>query len=192
MKEHILSMSFGKDSTAMLLMMIEKKEKIHSAMYYDTEREFPEIKNHAKKLIADTKIECHVVRDWIGIDFWHNRYGKPHPSGGWCVARKRNACNKYTSLMHKDNPEIVECIGYSVDEEKRAAKISKKWEVRFPLIEWGITEKMALEVCYDNGYFFDGIYDWMPSKRVSCYDCPKQGKKDVAAIKEHHPELFIK
>ena len=67
---------------------------------------------------------------------------------------------------------------------------NKKWPVRFPPIEWDITEKMALEYCYDHGYFFDGIYDWMPSKRVSCYDCPKQGAKDWAAIKEHHPELL--
>ena len=50
MLEYIPSLSFGKDSTAMLLMMLEKNEPIHSVLYFDTERDFPEIKNHAKKI----------------------------------------------------------------------------------------------------------------------------------------------
>jgi len=196
MLEYIPSVSFGKDSTAMLLMMIEKNEPIHSVMYFNTEREFPEILVHAKKLIADTstKVKFQTVRHWAGFDFLEARYGRPHPSGGWCAGRKGDVCNKYLRLMLKDNPDIVECIGYSANEQKRADKLlkskKKKWPLRFPLIEWGITEKMALEYCYDHGYRFSGVYDWMPSKRVSCYDCPKQSKADFAAIKEHHPELI--
>lgn len=190
MIKYIPSISFGKDSTAMLLMMIERNEPIHSALYFDTEREFPEIRTHAKRLITDTGVKFQTVRHWAGFDFLEARYGRPHPCGGWCVGRKTEGCNKYLRLILKDNPDIVECIGYSADEQKRADKISKKWPVRFPLIELGITGKMALEYCYDHGYFFDGIYDWMPSKRVSCYNCPKQSKKDWMAIKEHHPELI--
>ena len=190
MLEYIPSISFGKDSTAMLLMMIEHNESIHSVLWFDTEREFPEIRTHAAKVVSDTGVKLQVVRHWAGFDFLEDRYGRPHPSGGWCTAAKRDCCNKYIRLMRKDNPDIVECIGYSADEQKRADKMSKKWPVRFPLIEWGITEKMALEYCYDHGYFFGGIYDWMPSKRVSCYNCPKQGPKDWAAILKHHPELF--
>ena len=190
MIEYIPSISFGKDSTAMLLMMLERNESIHSVLWFDTEREFPEIKKHAIKLISDVNVKFQTVRHWAGFDFLEARYGRPHPSGGWCAAAKRDCCNKYIRLMRKDNPNIIECIGYSVDEQSRADKMLKKWSVRFPLIEWGITEKMALEYCYDKKYDFEGIYDWMPSKRVSCYDCPKQTKKDLEAIKLHHPELF--
>jgi len=192
MLEYIASVSFGKDSTAMLLMMLERKEPIHSVLYFDTEREFPEIRAHAKKLIADTGVRFQPVRHWAGFDFLEARYGRPHPSGGWCAATKRNTCKNYMRLMLKDNPDTVECIGFSADEQKRADKMrkTKKWPVRFPLIEWGMTEKMALEYCYDHGYFFDGIYDWMPSKRVSCYDCPKQSEADWIAIKKHHPDLL--
>ena len=176
----------------MLLMMIEEKEPIHSVLYFDTEREFPEIREHMKKVIDNTGIDVQVVRHWVGFDFLEKRYGVAHKSGGWCAAAKRDCCNKYLRLMLKDDPEIIECIGFSVDEKKRAAKINKKWPVRFPLIEWKVTEEMALQYCYDKGYDFGGIYEWMPSKRVSCYDCPKQSKADFEAIRENHPELVIK
>jgi len=175
-----------------MLMMIERQESIHSVLYFDTEREFPEIIKHREKLITDlTEIEFVKVRHYLGFDFLEKRYGRPHPSGGWCTARKTSECNKYVRLILNDNPNVIECIGFSADEEKRANKIQKKWPVRFPLIEWGITEDDALQYCYDKGYDFGGIYEWMPSKRVSCYDCPKQTPADWEAIKKWHPELLM-
>lgn len=189
---NIISMSFGKDSTAMLLKMIERKESIHSILWFDTERDFTEILKHAQKLIRNTGIDLITVRDYIGFNFWEKRYGKAHPSGGWCTALKRNACNKYIRLMLKDNPNMIECIGYTTDELKRAEKTTKakKWNVRYPLIEYRMSEKDCLEYCYSKGYDFGNIYNWMPSQRVSCYDCPKQSKADWIAIKKYHPELF--
>jgi len=191
---YIVSMSFGKDSTAMLEMMIERNEPIYSAMWFDTEWDFPEIRKHAEKVIHNTGINLQVIRHWAGFRFLEKRYGAPHGAGGWCVARKTRGCNRYMRLMVKDNPDIIECIGFTTDEMKRAERLSKnknkKWPVRFPLIEWGISEKDALEYCYSKGYDFGGIYDWMPSKRVSCWKCPKQSKADWAAIRKHHPELF--
>ena len=189
---YIPSVSFGKDSTAMLLMMLEHGENIHSVLYFDTEREFPEIIIHREKLIKDTGVEFQPVRHWAGFNFLQKRYGDAHASGGWCTAAKRDCCNKYVKLMLKDNPNIIECIGFSYDEKHRAERIlkSKKWTVRFPLIEWKITEEDALKYCYSKGYDFGGIYNWMPSKRVSCYDCPKQSKADWKAIRKYHPELL--
>jgi len=190
---NIVSFSGGKDSTAMLLIMLEKGENVHSVLWFDTERDFVEILNHIQLLKKHLpQIRFITVRDYLGFDFWKERYGEAHPSGGWCTALKRNACNKYVNLIKHDYPDIIECIGFSADEEKRANKINKQWKIRFPLIEWGITEKDALEYCYAKGYNFDGIYNWMPSKRVSCYDCPKQSKKDFIAIKKYHPELLSK
>jgi 3'-phosphoadenosine 5'-phosphosulfate sulfotransferase (PAPS reductase)/FAD synthetase len=191
MIQYVPSVSFGKDSTAMLLMMLVRKEPIHSVLFFDTERDFPEIREHTKKLVAETGIKLQVVRHWAGFDFLQERNGPPHPSGGWCAAAKRDCCNKYMRLMRKDNPEIVECIGYAADEQRRAEHLlhAKKWPVRFPLIEWGVTSAQALKYCYAQGYDFGEIYDWMPSQRVSCYGCPKQTPADLTAIALHHPEL---
>jgi hypothetical protein len=188
-KKYIVSFSGGKDSTAMLLKMLENKEPIHSVLYFDTEREFPEIKEHIEQ-IKYLPIKFVTVRHWAGFDFLQQRYGKAHGSGGWCVAAKRDCCNKYMRLMLKDNPRLIECIGFSYDEKNRAKNIDKKWSVRFPLIEYKMTGKDALLYCKKKGYLFGGIYDWMPSQRVSCYDCPKKRKSDFEAIKKYHPELI--
>ena len=43
---HIVSFSGGKDSTAMLLMMIEKKMQIDEIIFCDTTVEFPQMIEH--------------------------------------------------------------------------------------------------------------------------------------------------
>lgn len=190
---NIISFSGGKDSTAMLLMMIERKEPIHSVVWFDTERDFPEILKHIEKLKNNfPEIKFVTIRHWVGFDFLEQRYGGAHKSGGWCTAAKRDCCNKYVRFIIKDNPDKIvnECIGFASDEETREAKYGKKWNIRYPLQEYGITEVEALEYCYSKGYDFGGIYDWMPSKRVSCFDCPKQSKGDWCAIRKYHPELL--
>ena len=46
---NIVSFSGGKDSTAMLLMMIEKGMKIDKVIFCDTGAEFPQMYEHIKK-----------------------------------------------------------------------------------------------------------------------------------------------
>ncbi len=192
---NVISFSGGKDSTAMLLAMIERNEPIHSVIWFDTEREFPEILCHIGKIQKDTHVPFFTLRHWIGFNFLEDRYGAPHKSGGWCTAAKRDCCNKYMRLVVKDHAKleppitINECVGFAADETHRDAEYGKKWPVRFPLQEYGMSEADCLEYCYSKGYDFGGIYNWMPSKRVSCYDCPKQTKADWCAIEQHHPEL---
>jgi len=183
----IVSFSGGKDSTAMLLMMLERGEEIHSAMWFDTERDFPEIIEHIWLVQKHIGVKIWRLRHWIGFDFLRERYGPAHKAGGWCAAAKRDCCNRYVRLIRKDHPDIVECIGFAKGEEKRAKKVAanKTWPLRFPLIEWGISEDAALEYCYAQGYRFGEIYEWMPSKRVSCYDCPKQSDADREAVQRH-------
>jgi len=182
---YVVSFSGGKDSTAMLHMMLEREMNIHSVMWFDTERDFPEILQHIEQVKKRTNLKFIRLRHWIGFDFLRERHGPPSTAGGWCAATKRDNCNKYMRLMRKDHPGIVEAVGFSANEKKRSLGKTintKPWKVIFPLLDWGVTEKDALNYCYSLGYDFGGIYDWMPSQRVSCYDCPKQSKADKEAI----------
>ena len=43
---NVISLSGGKDSTAMLHMMLERGESVHSAVFFDTGWEFPEMEAH--------------------------------------------------------------------------------------------------------------------------------------------------
>ena len=194
---NVLSFSGGKDSTAMLLSMLERNERIHSVVWFDTEREFPEIRENIEDVVKYTGVRFQRIRHWAGFDFMEERYGPPHKSGGWCTAAKRDCCNRYMRMASKDiardGGNFAECIGFAFDEGDRVkgGVVSKSWQVRFPLIEYKLTEANCLSLCKSKGFCFGGIYDWMPSKRVSCYDCPKQSKADWCAIEKHHPELIL-
>lgn len=48
--EHIISFSGGKDSTAMLLMMLENNMPIDEIIFCDTGKEFPQMYDHIEKV----------------------------------------------------------------------------------------------------------------------------------------------
>jgi 3'-phosphoadenosine 5'-phosphosulfate sulfotransferase (PAPS reductase)/FAD synthetase len=116
-----------------------------------------------------------------------SRWGWPHKSGGWCVARKTQTCNKAIRALKG----TVECIGYTINEKHRAEKpslLEKKWQVRFPLIEEGWTSTDALDFCKDLEYDWGGLYEHF--SRVSCFCCPKAEKTRVSTLEKHFPELY--
>ena len=53
-KLHVVSFSGGKDSTAMLLRMIEEDYPIDIILYCDTGLEFPEMEEHIYKVEMDS------------------------------------------------------------------------------------------------------------------------------------------
>ena len=48
--ENVISFSGGKDSTAMLLMMLEKNMPIDEIIFCDTGKEFPQMYDHIDKV----------------------------------------------------------------------------------------------------------------------------------------------
>lgn len=186
-KKIIASSSFGKDSTAMIHLMLEHNEQIDGLIYFESGWDFPQMEAHIKKVEKNTGIKTIRVRYYRHFDELLGRYGWPHPSGGWCVDRKTTTCNK----IFKGLNGTIECIGYTTDELHRTQRPTlqrKKWKVRFPLIEYGYTEKKALEYCYSLGYDWDGLYEIF--NRVSCFCCPKAGKKRIDKLRLNFPELY--
>ena len=66
----VISLSGGKDSTATALMMVEKGEKIHSAVFFDTGWEFPSMYDHLDKLEAMVDFPIVRLKPDIGFDHW--------------------------------------------------------------------------------------------------------------------------
>lgn len=111
--------------------------------------------------------------------------GWPQWNGRWCTGFKVNCLSSFAKPILNG----VHCIGYAKDEEKRSF-LNRTSAMRFPLIEWGVTEKEALEYCYSKGYDWGGLYNIFP--RVSCYCCPLQGDKELSNLRTHFPELWQK
>ena len=205
MKNNIISLSGGKDSTAMLLMMLEKKEPIHSVVFFDTGWEFPEMRTHIKKLEKYTGIEFVMLKPDKSFDYLLNDapvkkrggenagkihrfgYGWPAPLRRWCTRLKINAIEKY----YRSQEDFKSCIGFAADEARRAPIIhKKKWPERYPLIEYDVSETEALKYCCDRGFDWGGLYELFG--RVSCFCCPLQRLGELRNIRKHRPELWNK
>lgn len=201
MNKNIISLSGGKDSTAMFLLMLEKNEPIHSVVFFDTGWEFPEMIEHVDKLEKYTGIE--IVRLKYKYSFYYmlnekpvksNKNGKIRQGNGWssmfrrwCTGRKLGELKKYL----KQQKDFTCCIGFAADEVKRIPIKSKnKWPERYPLIEYDISEDEALQYCYGHGFDWGGLYKLFG--RVSCYCCPLQRIGELKNLRKHKPELWAK
>jgi len=207
-KNQIVSLSGGKDSTAMLLMMLERGELVHSAIFFDTGWEFPEMYPHIERVEAETGIEVVRLKPKRSFRYWLyerpvraskgpqkgqvHRIGNgwPSPLRRWCTREKTHAIRRYL----KSIPDSVSCIGFAADEAHRATGSAnmqaENGEVKFPLIEWGVTESEALQYCLDRGYDWGGLYDVF--HRVSCFCCPLQRLSELRKLREHFPNLWAR
>ena len=177
----IINLSGGKDSTALLRMAIDRGLRIHSAVFFDTGWEFPQMYKHLNKLEQDVNVP--IIRLSPKRDFEEelriNRW--PSIKRKWCTRRKINAINKYVNKY-----DGMSLIGFAVDEQRRVKESNKK--ALYPLIKWGVTEKDALAYCLSKGYSWGGLYNHFD--RVSCFCCPLKKILDYRNIRRHYPELW--
>jgi len=110
--------------------------------------------------------------------------GWPSKTRRWCTREKVDTIDYFC----KPIPNVVQCIGYTADENRTVFK--PKFQTRFPLQEWGITEADALQYCYNIGYHWGGLYKLF--KRASCYCCPLQRVGELKNLRKHYPELWQK
>ena len=197
---NIVSLSGGKDSTAMLLMMLEKEIPVDRIICVDTTKEFPQMYEHIKKvqaMIEPLKIE--VVK--IDFDYFFffleimrgaNKgkvgYGWTGARGRWCTHLKVAAINKIIKKI-PNAPNTVDFVGIAYDEVKRAEKkYIKEKNARLPLVEWQITERQALDYCYSKGLDWGGLYEKF--HRVSCWCCPLSRIGSLRTLYNNFPELW--
>lgn len=200
-QKNIVSFSGGKDSTAMLLLMIEKNIKIDEIIFLDTGMEFPAMYQHIKQVERFIDRSITILRaeksfEYMMLDYEKQRgknkgqkgYSWPDFRNRWCTSYlKKQVIKKYLK-KYKDY-EIVEFHGIAVDEVKRLEKNNEK-NVRYPLAEWNITEKEALEYCYNKGFNWDGLYNNFD--RVSCWCCPLKNLKELKTLYLKYPILWDK
>lgn len=200
---HAVSLSGGKDSTALLLMMIEKGMPIDAVVCADPGMEFPEMYEHLAKvdelLFRERGLHVRYLRNPEGFEYlmlerpverseeWNHilppyGYGWPGMGKRWCTSElKTKLINKEVNRL-KAEKNALHYVGIAADEEWRC-----KNEV-YPLVEWGITEAEALQYCYNRGFDWGGLYEIY--HRCSCWCCPLQRIDELRKLRKHHPELW--
>lgn len=202
-----MSFSGGKDSTAMLHMMLERGEDVTEIVWFDTGWEFPAMYEHVGKV--EQNIGRAVTRLYPNkpFDYWlmdreviartgehkgqlHRKgYGWASLGRRWCTAKKRDT---FATWCNRNFPQSAVCVGFAADEAGRAEKDGqvKKYKGgwRYPLIEWGVSEAEALAYCKRLGYDWGGLYDIFP--RVSCYCCPLKSLPELRSLRKHFPGLW--
>ena len=200
--KYIASVSFGKDSLAMLLMLLEKEMPLDEVVFYDTGMEFKAIYNirdKVKLLLQEKNIKFVELKP--EYDFEYKMFDKPVKKrngtigkgyswcGGvcrWGTTDKLRAIEKYTQGNY-------EYIGIAGDEIKRINKERKPNKI-MPLVEWGMTEADCLEYCYNHGYDWveDGIDLYSVLDRVSCWCCANKNLKELKNYYVYLPTYWEK
>ena len=192
---NVVQFSGGKDSTAMLLMMLEKNMPIDDIIFCDTGKEFPQVYEHIEKVNkyiggGITVLRAKKTYDYYMFEHVKTRgknkgkmgYGWPDMVRRWCTSRLKELPQK----DYMKGKEYLSYIGIAYDEPKRHQNIPDN--VIHPLFDWGITEKMALEYCYEKGFDWGGLYEHFD--RLSCWCCPLKNKKELEIIYKDYPELW--
>lgn len=197
-KLYVASLSGGKDSTAMVLRLIEEHWPLDLILFCDTGLEFPQMYDHVRKVeqaVPVPVVWLKAERDFEYYMFHHTPKRKPGstyegktgmswagPKNRWCTSvLKIRVIDRYLSRLQEDY-EIVQYIGIAADEPGRVK------EFCYPLMEWGMTEKDCLEYCYERGYDWGGLYGLFD--RVSCWCCPLQGLEGLRTLRRKFPGLW--
>lgn len=207
MYKYIASISFGKDSLAMLLLLIKNKYNIDEVIFYDTGMEFQAIydtRDKVKKLLeklgikyTELKPEIPFIDKMLNIEV-HKRDGSIQFGYGLCGGRcrwgtteKNKTIEKY--LKEQYGQDYKEFLGIACDETVRIEK-ERNGHKLLPLLDWKMTEQDCLEYCYNSGFYWEenGVRLYDALDRVSCWCCGNKNKKELENMRVYLPQYYLK
>lgn len=212
---YLLSLSGGKDSTAMLIEWLERHKTdpenypLHEVMYCDTGIEFLQMQQHIDKLekiVAKANVKFTRLKSDRSFEYMFFDYvpkhkdpklrgikGKSWPSSTirWCTCElKRKVINQHLRELQKKY-NVIQLVGLAADETYRLSRPNNKNRShKHPLVEWEWTEEDCLKYCYSKGFDWGGLYEIF--HRVSCWCCPLKSLDELRALRKHFPELWSK
>ncbi|GAB4499009.1 MAG: phosphoadenosine phosphosulfate reductase family protein [Anaerolineales bacterium] len=186
---HILSLSGGKDSTALAIYMRERVPEMEY-VFCDTEKELPETYDYLARLEAYLGKKITVLKhDGQGFDELLKMRGNFLPSAQvrWCTEHlKIKPFEK-----HIGNDLTISYIGIRADEPHRKGYISTKPNIipRYPFIEDGLRKADITRILEESGLGLPAYYEWR--SRSGCYFCFFQQRIEWLGLLENHPNLYL-
>lgn len=185
----IVCFSGGKDSTAMLIHLIETGSQIDEILYIDVgDWIWKSAKEHLKLVKEKLDVDITVLDVSDELQKGFERWGFPSFINRWCTGVKRIAMRDYLREKYP-NDKIVQYIGYCSDEEKRSSRdLYSTGDTEYPLIDANITTDDALKICEDYGFDFGGVYEH--HDHFNCWLCHLQRKSELYEVFKRYPNLW--
>lgn len=196
---HILSLSGGKDSTALAFFMRESMPEIFEKLelvFCDTEQEIPETYDYLNKIEIFLNKKITILKPEKSFDHLYDiRKFLPSIVNRWCTGDlKIRVYEKYIKSKYLEKNEsaiIYTYVGIRSDELGRGISNSnKRIIVKYPFQEFCISRDDIFKILYDVGINLPDYYRWR--KRSGCYFCFYQSPNDWLNLYENHPDLFFK
>lgn len=206
MTKYIASISFGKDSLAMLIKIKELGLPLDEVIYVDirfddeTSGEMPLMASFIPKAekILEEKFSVKVTHVTAVKNFKEqfytkkkrgkhigDYYGFPYGIGSWCNSYlKLDPLKKYFKQFEED---VIQYVGIAYGEDTRYERLGP--DQIAPLYDLKITEEEAMEICrkYD---LLSPIYE--TSFRGGCWFCGKQRISQLRYLHNNHKDLWNK
>ena len=206
--EHILSLSYGKDSMACFgacELLGWHIDRVVTAEVWATDTisaDLPpmvEFKARADEIIKERwgiEVE-HVcaMRDGEKLTYEkvfyrerkssrngndvHGIHGFPFQKGPWCNDRLK------TGILDKADGDCVKYLGIAADEPNRFHSLTSS--KKSPLVEAGWTEDMCRQWCEENN-LLSPIYT--TATRGGCWFCHNQGVGQLRILRKNYPDLW--
>ena len=197
--KYVASVSFGKDSLAMLLLILETGLPLDEVVFYNTGMEFQAIYNIRDKIIPILEekgvifTELHPARPFL-----YDMLERPveseekgaHNGYGWCGGLCRWGTTEKITTVDKHTQGCHVYVGIAADEPNRLERLPY-WKSS-PIAGAGMTEADCLKFCRDRGYSWveNGIELYDILDRVSCWCCSNKNRRELKNIYRYLPEYW--
>lgn len=185
---HIVSLSGGKDSTALAIFLRDKIPQLEY-VFCDTHHELPETYEYLDRLEAFLERKIVRLNAQRGFDHWLDVYNGVLPSAQarWCTRKLK--IEPFEAYVGDD--QVWNYIGIRADE-RRNGYISTKPNITpvYPFKDYGLVLSDIERILAESGIGLPGYYEWR--QRSGCYFCFFQRTGEWIGLKERHPDLFEK
>lgn len=183
---HIVSLSGGKDSTALAIYLRDKIPQLEY-IFCDTHKELPETYDYLKRLEAYLQRKIEYLNPQRGFDHWLDLYNGMLPSAQvrWCTRKlKIEPFEAYVG-----NDPVWSYVGIRADENRKAY-ISTRPNITaiYPFKEHGLVLSDIERILEESGIGLPDYYEWRT--RSGCYFCFFQRTGEWIGLKERHPAYY--